>query len=794
MWRQIGTGLSWTIKAGSKVGTPSAIAPQVLSGELITSKHVAIDFNVNVLFTFEYLLRLYAAYDRVDYLRNFLRMVEFLVLLPSWMDFAGRVNGATLPTTTLTQSIHGLRPLRILRSYRFLDFTTSSLQRQIVAAMLTVVCITVSTAGILQVVEHCSAHKCFDSPRTCGCQNLTMLDFIYFVVVSISTLGYGDITPESPVGKFLIAFIILLTFLLVPIQVNRIGAIVSSHTDYSSSYTEFKHHPHVVITGHIEAETLSAFVREFFHASNLNWNEKIVILNTRPPTVEIKKLINLVDGKIKYLVGSPMLDEDLERAVIHRASACFVLVNRNARRAQYADQCTALITIALRRGNPTCPIYAQVINAQNSSTILKMGASDVIVEGLMKSSILGRSCEVYGLPTLLSNLLSQSHPDMDKHHSSIQWQKPYLHGYLHNIYMVDIPRTFSGYTFGDLIRFLFEKAAVLPIAMLTENGVQFIDLEFKLGATADPNLCCKVYALAKGHTAIDRIMEIPPEQILSYRKTLRRKVMSEADPLAEEQQAAERKKIKPALGSELELIREAMISMYAIANKFYSEDAMNADYEEFISVGVPPSIEKHIIVCGFPADTFQFLKTIHEAPPIDDALGPPSVVFLTPAELDEDEYAKIQCFRQVYFVLGSPVNFADLRRTRIETASSVLILTKATGSAYADPNMVDADAITTLRYIVEISQRTRMPNLVVELERATNVKLLSSLANDRRVSASATLPVTVSRQLSYRTARRASVRRDSFWSGADDPSSSNVASSSSTIMLEEYIASGTKRG
>ncbi|GMF45778.1 unnamed protein product [Phytophthora fragariaefolia] len=691
-----------------------------------------------------------------------------------------------------------LRPLRFIRIFRLVQFATSSLQQQAWAAMLTIVSIVFTTAGVVQATEAC-LEPCDDEPRLCKCRDLSFPNLLYFVVVSISTLGYGDISPVSTNGKFVIAFVILFTFIVVPIQVNRIQATITSHTDYSSAYSEAKLHPHVILTGYMNADTLSIFFGEFFHPSNLNWNERVVILNASQPSPEINKVLHAYDSKVQYIVGSPMLDEDLTRAVLCDASACYVLVNRQSSRPQHADRCCALITIALRRGNPTCPIYAQVINSRNAATLLKMGASDVVVIGMLKFSILGRSCQVWGLPTLLHNLLEQCNSDLDSHHSSLQWQRQYLHGYMHGIFLVDIPRTFSGLTFGDLIRFLYDKVSIIPLAMLTDEGVRFMDMEFKLGATADPNLCCKIYAIAKGLSAVEGITKIPPEQILSYRKGARRKGKSMSNSLAA------MKKIKPALGNKIEQIRERIINSFTVAEDDDIEAALGlaenrettdyellagemSEYERFASLGVPEDVTDHIVVCGFPADTYHFIKTIREAPMPDDYTASPAIIFLASNCIDEREYERLRGFLDVYFVQGSPVNFADLKKTNIRWAISVLILTQASEAQYSDPNMVDADAITIVRYIVEISQRTRMPNLVVELDKSSNVKLLSSLANERRTSSAFGLPALVHRNVSHRSPRHHSVatRRDSFWTSFDDGDGNTDAS----LLLEEFITSG----
>lgn len=702
--------------------------------------------------------------------------------MPSWMRWAAKAqfSGATI-NRDIVEVAAVLRSLRVARLFRFLEFARSSLERQLLAMLLTIVCIVLCTAGILQIVEACFP-GC-DTSITCKCQDLSYIDLLYYVVVSISTLGYGDIAPVSTNGKFFIAFIIMLTFIVVPIRISRISKIVSSHTDYSSSYTEAKQHPHIVITGHINVEMLSIFFGEFFHPSNLNWNERIVILNPSPPTVEIKKILNENENKVKYIVGSPMLDEDLERAVLSAASACYVWINRNAARTQYADQCSALITIALRRGNPTCPIYAQVINAENAGTILKMGASDVVVAGLAKFSILGRSCEMCGLPTLLLNLLAHYNSDLDSRVSPFHWQKSYLHGVMHGVFLIDIPRTFSGFSFGDLIKFLYEKTPVVPLAMLTEDGVQFPDMEFKLGATADPNLCCKLYAIAKGLAAVEQVSKIDPEHILSYRKNTRRKAKSMMDVNSAE---TVKKSSKPALGSEFDTIRHSLIASYTSPERSaFDED--NADYGKFASGAVPPDISQHIIVCGFPRDTHQFLKTIREAPVIDDDQGSPPVIFLASAVVNEDEFSKFKHFPDVYFVPGSPVNSVDLKKTNIDRAMSVLILTRTTESPYSDPNMIDADAITTLRYIVEISQKSSMPKLVVELDKPTNVKLLSSLTSEHTNLALLKAPTFNRKSSRTDQTRRGSSRRGSI---AGEHDEANLGGHDTSLVLEEYIVSG----
>ena len=70
---------------------------------------------------------------------------------------------------------------------------------------------------------------------------------------------------------------ILLTFVLVPIQINKLVAVISTHSGYTNSYTEYQTHTHAIITGagELNSGALSNFLRQFFHPDNPNWNEKV---------------------------------------------------------------------------------------------------------------------------------------------------------------------------------------------------------------------------------------------------------------------------------------------------------------------------------------------------------------------------------------------------------------------------------------------------------------------------------------------------------------------------------------
>ncbi|KAG9410006.1 hypothetical protein AC1031_018037 [Aphanomyces cochlioides] len=712
---------------------------------------------LGVVFLFDYLLRLFASPLRTNHFWSFFPMVDFLSLVPMVIELGignDRLTQISKQTDSLRQvasMLQAAKTIRILRAYRALKFIKSTVNRQMVATGLTVVCIIIAMAGILQILDQCSpgcdsymfcsvnftSYDCVRNPiclsadeasSCCKCQELSFFDWVYFVVVSISTLGYGDISPRSRLGRLATSIMMLMTFVLVPIQVNRLVATISTHSGYTSSYKEHRTHTHGIITagGEITPGTLANFLRQFFHPDNPNWNEKIVILHPTAPSSDVKRVIHLHEPRVQYIVGSAMNDLDLERAMISKAAVCYVLVNKDTRRPSNEDQSCTLLTAAFRGMNAAVPIYSQVFMSQNISHCILSGASGVICVEKLKLGVLGLNCTVWGLSTLLSNLLDTVSPSVTQLYPKDSWETAYLKGYVHEIHRVDIPRSFSGLTYRELILFLFGTIQVVPIAMLTDKGVEFAPMDFKLGATADPTICCTLYILASSVSVADQIAEYPLEQIRVFRQTLRKQERY----IAERNQASmdatpELTQPPPEESNKMPTFTALAKGIHGVKHAF----GQAAPFKEFLAKALPEDLSDHVVVVGLPVSLGDIVVPLRQynARPTSPKLQ--SIVFIAPFGMTEHHFHSIGTDTTgIFFVQGSPLSSFDLQRIHIETASAIIILA-GSGShrKYVDENMVDADAITTVRYINEACSGSKPPNLIVELVKATNVKFMSSI-------------------------------------------------------------------
>jgi voltage-gated potassium channel len=164
------------------------------------------------LFTIEYILRLISIRKPLKYVFSLLGIIDLIALIPSYLSFF--FGGA--------QSLLVFRALRLLRVFRIfklghflteINFLTLALKnsvRKISIFLLTVLTITIILGSIMYLVEK----------RENGFSNIP--ESIYWAVVTITTVGYGDISPVTPMGKFVASIVMLTGYAIIAVPTGII--------------------------------------------------------------------------------------------------------------------------------------------------------------------------------------------------------------------------------------------------------------------------------------------------------------------------------------------------------------------------------------------------------------------------------------------------------------------------------------------------------------------------------------------------------------------------------------------
>lgn len=176
-----------------------------------------LEWVFTILFTVEYALRIIAVRRPLTYVFSFFGIVDLLAVIPGYLSLF--VPG--------TQYLLIIRILRLLRIFRILKLTayiaearviTSALNassKKIFVFLLAIVALVTVIGSLMYVVEG-EANGFTDIPTS-----------IYWAVVTITTVGYGDLSPKTAVGKILASVVMILGYAIIAVPTGIVTAELS---------------------------------------------------------------------------------------------------------------------------------------------------------------------------------------------------------------------------------------------------------------------------------------------------------------------------------------------------------------------------------------------------------------------------------------------------------------------------------------------------------------------------------------------------------------------------------------
>jgi voltage-gated potassium channel len=174
-----------------------------------------------IIFTLEYFVRLYTARRPVRYARSFFGIVDLLSCLPAYIMLLG---GGGAAYTGVVRTLRLLRVFRVLKMIRFVgeaDHLLTALRAarpKIIVFMLGVTSLVVMLGTLMYVIEN-------DPNSDTGFTSIP--EGIYWAIVTLTTVGFGDVIPSSPLGKFVASADMLLGYAIIAVPTGIIGAEIA---------------------------------------------------------------------------------------------------------------------------------------------------------------------------------------------------------------------------------------------------------------------------------------------------------------------------------------------------------------------------------------------------------------------------------------------------------------------------------------------------------------------------------------------------------------------------------------
>ncbi|XP_055617647.1 calcium-activated potassium channel slowpoke isoform X6 [Toxorhynchites rutilus septentrionalis] len=417
-----------------------------------------VDLAFNIFFMVYFFIRFIAASDKLWFMLEMYSFVDYFTIPPSFVSIY------------LDRTWIGLRFLRALRLMTVPDIlqylnilkTSSSIRlAQLVSIFISV---WLTAAGIIHLLENSGDPLEFNNS-----QQLSYWTCVYFLIVTMSTVGYGDVYCETVLGRTFLVFFLLVGLAMFASSIPEIIELVGSGSKYGGELKREQGKRHIVVCGHITYESVSHFLKDFLHEDREDVDVEVVFLHRKPPDLELEGLFKRHFTTVEFFQGTIMSPIDLQRVKVHEADACLVLANKYCQDPDAEDAANIMRVISIKNYSDDIRVIIQLMQYHNKAYLLNIPSwdwkqgDDVICLAELKLGFIAQSCLAPGFSTMMANLFAmrsfKTSPDMQV------WTNDYLRGTGMEMYTETLSPSFIGMPFAQATELCFTKLKLLLLAI-----------------------------------------------------------------------------------------------------------------------------------------------------------------------------------------------------------------------------------------------------------------------------------------------------------------------------------------
>ncbi|XP_068144527.1 potassium channel subfamily T member 2 isoform X6 [Drosophila tropicalis] len=298
--------------------------------------------------------------------------------------------------------------------HRAMQKSQSALSQQLTILSATLLCLVFTSVCGIQHFQRA------------GHRHLNLFQSTYYVVVTFSTVGYGDFVPDIWPSQLYMVIMICVALIVLPTQFEQLAFTWMERQKLGGSYSSHRaqSEKHVVVCSTtLHADTIMDFLNEFY-AHPLLQDFYVVLLSPMELDTTMRMILQVPiwAQRVIYIQGSCLKDGDLARARMNEAEACFILAARNYADKTAADEHTILRSWAVKDFAPNVPQYVQIFRPEHKLHV--KFAEHVVCEDEFKYALLANNCTCPGASTLVTLLLHTSR-GQEGQQSPEEWHRLY---------------------------------------------------------------------------------------------------------------------------------------------------------------------------------------------------------------------------------------------------------------------------------------------------------------------------------------------------------------------------------
>ncbi|NXK06038.1 KCMA1 protein, partial [Herpetotheres cachinnans] len=418
-----------------------------------------VDTGFNAFFLLYFGLRFVAADDKLRFWLELNSVVDFFTIPPVFVSYYLKRNWLGLCF------LRALRLLELPRILQFLRITKNNYSIKLSKLFAVFISTWLTAAGFIHLVENNGDPWV----QPANSQSLSYFKCMYLVMMTMSTVGYGDVVVQTTLGQTFIIFFIIGGLVLFANFIPEVVEIVESHKNYKSCYEVVSGKKYIVVCGNITLESVTTFLRDFLLQDKGNVCTEILFLGESLPSLELEAVFKCYSAYTTFFHGSALNSEDLKRVGVESANACLILADVHSPQPYTEDTSNIMRVLSIKNHYPNTRVILQIIQSRNKVYLANIPNWDwrtgdsIICFAELKLGFLAQSCLVPGLLSLLTNLFIVKEDTEDK---MLLQDKDY------KVMTFHLSNDFADMTFVEVCRLCFVKLNLVLLGIELKFGSQ----------------------------------------------------------------------------------------------------------------------------------------------------------------------------------------------------------------------------------------------------------------------------------------------------------------------------------
>ena len=444
-----------------------------------------------LFFLVDWLMRFYSAANRKYFCLTFDTFVDMITILPVVVELAGQIDDLSY-----------FRQFQLWRLFRILKSRTPSVlyigeaqNRDYVAhevsKLIAFVCITLSiSAACFMEIENRLSGKCWgDCIDVKRDPPITIFQSMYYVIVTMTTVGYGDYYPTSDWGRLFCVFLLFFLIFTIPVKIGEFTELMNHYSMEQVMSAGVGTRAVVILCDPTDPGSIDLvfqICREIFHPDHEMLLSVVIVGEVaNDQRLELFMANPLYCTRIFYIHGSFTAQDTFERVKLFKAIACIILskLGLDPSLQDEADYKNIMTSITIRKycaqlaelnklDSVCMPVICQLQHAKMARHLhinpfvgyTNVTAIDVndLSTGLAAKDLMCPGASIF-LTTILTCFNSKDYNYEDQPKTG-QWSREFLTGANNDLYIIDVPIEADGWTLNQLALEAYAQLNIMVIA------------------------------------------------------------------------------------------------------------------------------------------------------------------------------------------------------------------------------------------------------------------------------------------------------------------------------------------